>query len=44
MAKCGAPDKNRYGTYSIPVSGTKKVNKKNGSDGGAWEIKGVFLH
>lgn len=38
------PDKNRYGTYSIPVSGTKKVNKKNGSDGGAWEIKGVYLH
>lgn len=38
------PDKNRYGTYSIPVSGSKKVNKKDGSDGGTWEITGVYLH
>lgn len=38
------PDKKRYGTCSIPVSGSKKVNKKDGSDGGAWEINGVYLH
>lgn len=37
------PDKNRYGTYSIPVSGSKEVNKKDGSDGGAWELTGVYL-
>lgn len=38
------PDKNQYGVHSIPVSGSKKVNKKDGSDGGSWEITGVYLH
>jgi len=38
------PDKNRYGSYSIPVDGLEYVNKKDGSDGGAWKITGVFLH
>lgn len=37
------PDKNRYGTWSIPVSGSKTVNKKDGTNGGSWIIKGVYL-
>jgi len=38
------PDKKRWGIYSIPITGSKMVNKKDGSDGGAWVVTGVFLH
>lgn len=37
------PDKNRYGTWSIPVSGMKTVNKQDGINGGSWRITGVYL-
>src|SRR5574344_194805 len=38
------PDKNRYGSYTMPVSGTKQAKHKDGSDAGSWRITGVYLN